>query len=69
MTVRDAVTKGGQLVLDVPLPFPDGTRVKIQVETEEDPLLFLAKNAVSTGITDLADQHDHYIYGTPKEPK
>ncbi len=22
--------------------------------------------AVDTGITDLADQHDHYLYGLPK---
>ena len=21
---------------------------------------------METGITDLADQHDHYLYGTPK---
>ena len=23
--------------------------------------------AVETGIDDLADQHDHYLYGTPKK--
>ena len=69
MTLRDAVTKGGQLVLEVPLPFPDGTRVKVRVEADGDPLLFLANNAVATGVADLAEQHDHYIYGTPKGPK
>ncbi|WP_017293683.1 hypothetical protein [Geminocystis herdmanii] len=26
----------------------------------------LEKCQVSTGITDLAEQHDHYLYGTPK---
>lgn len=25
----------------------------------------LEKCKVSTGITDLAEQHDHYLYGTP----
>ena len=29
-------------------------------------LLELHKYAVDTGIGDLAEQHDHYLYGTPK---
>jgi hypothetical protein len=35
-------------------------------EPEEHPLTWIAKHAINTGITDLADEHDHYIYGTPK---
>jgi hypothetical protein len=35
-------------------------------EEEEDALLWLARNAIDTGITDGADEHDHYIYGSPK---
>ncbi|MBF2058200.1 MAG: hypothetical protein IGQ45_13545 [Cyanobacterium sp. T60_A2020_053] len=27
----------------------------------------LEKCKVSTGITDLAEQHDHYLYGIPKQ--
>jgi hypothetical protein len=70
MTVRDAIIQSGQLVLANPLPFPDGTRVKISVEpTTDDPLLFLANHAVATGVKDLAEQHDHYLYGTPKETR
>ena len=63
-----AVVKRGKLVLESPMPFPDGMRVRVMVaaETSEDPLLWLIENAVDTGITDLADEHDHYIYGTPK---
>ena len=26
----------------------------------------LERCQVNTGISDLADQHDHYLYGTPK---
>jgi hypothetical protein len=67
MTVHEGVIQGGQLVLPAPLPFADGTRVRVQVEAaEDDPLLFLAKNAVTTGVSNLAEQHDHYVYGTPK---
>lgn len=67
MTVCEAVVQKGQLVLPSPLPLPDGTRVTVRVEpADDDPLLFLAKNAVDLGITDFADEHDHYIYGSPK---
>jgi hypothetical protein len=70
MTILEGVIKGGQLVLEGPLPFPEGTRVKVRLEAAgEDPLRFLAENAVATGIPDLAEQHDHYIYGAPKQAK
>jgi hypothetical protein len=70
MTVRDAVVKGGQLVLEAPLSLPDGTRVKVRLESADtDPLLFLAEHAVDTEITDRAEQHDHYVYGTQKRHK
>lgn len=68
MSLHAATIQGGQPVLDAPLPLPDGTRVQVRVEApEQDPLLFLAEHAISTGIVDLADQHDHYIYGTPRQ--
>lgn len=70
MTILEATVRGGQLMLDSAVPLPDGTRVQVRVEAADvDPLLFLAENAVATGLRDLADQHDHYIYGTPAEPK
>jgi hypothetical protein len=28
----------------------------------------LAECAIDTGISDLAHQHDHYLYGSPKRP-
>jgi hypothetical protein len=67
MTVRSGTVSGGQLVLSEPLPLPDGTKVVIRVEAAQDnPLLFIAKNAVDLGVDDSADEHDHYIYGSPK---
>lgn len=70
MTLREAVIKGGQLVLEAPLAMPDGTRVRVRVEpADDDPLLFLANNAVATGVTDMADQHNHHIYGAPRKPE
>ncbi|HEV7226266.1 MAG TPA: hypothetical protein VGN42_26400 [Pirellulales bacterium] len=66
MTILEATVRSGQLVLDSALSLPDGTRVQVRLEpSQTDPLLFLAENAVATGIPDLADQHDHHIYGTP----
>ena len=70
MTILEATVRGGQLILDSAVPLPDGTRVQVQVQAAEtDPLLFLADNGQATGVRDLADQHNHYIYGTPPETK
>ncbi|MGE0544907.1 MAG: hypothetical protein AB7R89_32525 [Dehalococcoidia bacterium] len=35
-------------------------------EDEVHPLAKFTKYAIDTGISDLAEQHDHYLYGTPK---
>ena len=34
-------------------------------KTGEDPLFTLHELAVETGIKDLAQHHDHYLYGVP----
>ncbi|MBM4136924.1 MAG: hypothetical protein FJ241_08865 [Nitrospira sp.] len=34
---------------------------------KRDPLLLVDEFAVDTGIPDLAEQHDHYLYGVPKK--
>lgn len=53
--------------LDVPT---DTTNISVSEEkyqAEWDKLLSLVENCqMETGITDLAHQHDHYLYGTPK---
>ena len=65
--VREAFVENGQLVLREPLPLPDGTVVKVRVEEPgESPLLEIARNAIDMGVEDGAEQHDHYVYGTPK---
>ncbi|HYE62193.1 MAG TPA: hypothetical protein VD997_09365 [Phycisphaerales bacterium] len=35
-------------------------------DDEDDPIFHIADRAVKTGIPDLAAEHDHYAYGTPK---
>jgi predicted DNA-binding antitoxin AbrB/MazE fold protein len=37
--------------------------------TERDPAYDFSDLAVETGIPDLASEHDHYLYGTPKREK
>lgn len=38
----------------------------LTTKTDEAPLYRIHEQAVSTGIRDMADQHDHYLYGTEK---
>lgn len=33
---------------------------------DPDPAYDISEMAVKTGISDLASEHDHYLYGTPK---
>lgn len=69
MTLEGTVSNG-VVVLDQPGALPDGTRVQVLVAAEEKKpaLAGLLKFA---GIlqdlpSDFAEQHDHYIHGTPK---
>lgn len=39
---------------------------KEKVVKGKDPLFGLKDIAVETGIKDLAEHHDHYLYGVPK---
>ena len=73
MITTNGTVKKGRLVLEGPLDLPDGSRVKVQVnlvnEEDDDPLLWLANNAMDLGLTDGAAEHDHYIYGSPKRKR
>jgi hypothetical protein len=75
MTLAGTI-KNGVVVLDEPPPVPDGTRVEVVVApskpappADDGPtlrnLLELA-GSVKGLPPDFADQHDHYIHGTPK---
>ena len=39
---------------------------KVRVKKGKDPLFDLKDIAVETGIKDLAEHHDHYLYGVTK---
>ncbi len=42
------------------------SRKKVKLKKGRDPLLDLKNIAVETGIKDLAEHHDHYLYGVSK---
>ena len=74
MTVK-AHFDGKVIIPDEPLDFPPNQALIVQIEpvaavteiTEGSALSWLVANAVAspTQPTDLADQHDHYLYGVP----
>jgi hypothetical protein len=59
------------VVLDEPAPWPEGTRVEVAVQSAEKRLTLAEKLLRHAGTVpdlpaDMAEQHDHYIHGTPK---
>ena len=71
MTYRGHI-KNGQILLDDPVNLPDGAEVHVEVvenvelkPTIWDKLLKLA-GTVEGLPPDIAQNHDHYLYGTPK---
>jgi hypothetical protein len=64
-----ATIQNGQVVVKTPVLLPDGLEVTVRIETSEpSPLVWLGEHAIESGITDLAEQHDHYASGAPKRP-
>jgi predicted DNA-binding antitoxin AbrB/MazE fold protein len=76
-----AIYENGVLRLADPLSLPEGTQVDITVtspdvadrasqkmedQSWEALTRLLADCAIDTGIPDLAQQHDHYLYGIKK---
>jgi len=65
------IVKGGVVVLEEPIPLPDGTPVVIQPEEEQpcepvwenDPFLRVEEWAVSTGMPNLAQDFEQLLYG------
>jgi predicted DNA-binding antitoxin AbrB/MazE fold protein len=76
-----AIYENGVLRLKEALPIPEGSQVDVTVTLEEDSedspkvedpswdafTQLLTECAIDTGIADLAQQHDHYLYGVPKK--
>jgi hypothetical protein len=73
---------GGQIVLDMPLDLPEGAAVQVVVTTPQAepsskspksnaPLREQLARFLSHQVDDLppdaAENHDHYLYGTPKQ--
>jgi hypothetical protein len=63
----------GAIVLEGQVQLPDGTKVEVQVQgppKAASPLgeMLLKHAGTAEGLPeDLAAQHDHYLYGTPKK--
>jgi predicted DNA-binding antitoxin AbrB/MazE fold protein len=79
MVYRGHVEKG-VVVLDDPVTLPEGSEVKIELSNRGDTESSLDENGETLGQKllkhagkavglppDLAVNHDHYLYGTPKK--
>jgi hypothetical protein len=64
--------QNGIVVLDGDARLAEGTLVTVQpfealpIAVADDPVYRLGELAAPTGITDLATNIDHYLYGDPK---
>ncbi len=76
MTILQAHFDGTSIVLDEPAELKPNTKVKVLVEGQQtesfqafdktSKIFDSFPKPIKTGIPDFADQHDHYLYGTPK---
>jgi hypothetical protein len=66
-----ATVKNGEIVLPPGVDWPDGTVVRVEAVEEDVPTLwetmkeFVGKGP--EGITDMAENHNHYLHGHPKK--
>jgi len=81
LTKVKAIYEEGALRLTEPIELEEGAEVDVIVIAHEpengkrpvedhswNALAELVNEcAIDTGVTDLAHQHDHYLYGTPKQ--
>lgn len=69
MTYRGRV-KDGAIILDQPLQLPEGAEVLVQPLGDEQSSIWRKLLELAGTVKDLppdaADNHDHYLYGTPK---
>jgi hypothetical protein len=68
-----AVYDGKRVKLLEPVDLPADTPLEVIVKKKppgrkrvQDPWDSLGNNAIDLGISDLAEQHDHHLYGVPK---
>jgi hypothetical protein len=80
ITVKGKIQNGRVLALEPIDESLEGEEVQITLLTESkkvngngsdkglsDIMKFVSENSVDTGIHDMAHQHDHYLYGSPKQ--
>lgn len=75
--------KNGKIELDPPAKLPEGAQVRVEPvdsatgkpangvssKPSDDAAYRIGEMAIDDfGPPDMAEQHDHYIYGTPKRP-
>jgi predicted DNA-binding antitoxin AbrB/MazE fold protein len=73
----EAVYENGVLKPTKPLPFKEHEKVTLTVESAGPSLVeriaaraaALPPEVLAVLPDDLASQHDHYLYGTPKRPE
>ena len=66
------IVQNGVIVLENAPPLKEGTRVRVSVEPSKEECkalreMLLEHAGTAKGLpSDMAEQHDHYIHGTPK---
>ncbi|HEX7184149.1 MAG TPA: hypothetical protein VF756_20125 [Thermoanaerobaculia bacterium] len=65
MVYRGRVEQGS-IILEPGTELPEGAEVRVELVELVNPLLRMTELAVDTGITDLATNIDHYLYGHPR---
>lgn len=70
MNTIEAIYENGVFRPFGKIDLKDGERVEISIRTDldaRDPAETLHEIAVDTGISDLAENIDYYLYGLPKQ--
>jgi hypothetical protein len=72
MTLEGRV-ENGAIVLEPPTQLPEGARVRVEIVCPSGEPTLLDRIGHLAGKAkhlprDAAEQHDHYLYGTPKKP-
>jgi hypothetical protein len=65
-----ATVENNTIKLPAGVHLPDGTQVRIETEQEALPALgerLASFVGILDGPSDLAANHDHYLYGAPKQ--
>jgi hypothetical protein len=71
MTLQGTV-QNGVIVMDHPVQVPEGARVEIRIQEKlqgSTPLREILLRHAGKALDlpeDMAEQHDHYLHGTPK---